>query len=442
MNHSQNTFKYSNKQYTLNILLYTSTGDENTDMKVAFNGGDIELLEYGSKLNSLLIDGKILYVDRYAMVDKFLSQHICYCYVYFAEHHHSKSIDDGIGEPDPKRTFSHTFIVTNIKPLERQQHKVKYQIDLTSINWFRCIANVQYTNYDKGQQPVLEILKNCIINAGLKVDKDSFSRTQANVPMNYITKLNDNLFTVSDFLMQKLYYMPQKDDSVKFFFYDIFDDKYRLLDLKDEKTSLGTYSTLLSMFKTNNEAIIQQDPTNFGAFQNPISKTGVYQTLFDKKMYGYSYEKNDFTVTDFKSDENLKYMNNKIDNNNYEMKYYDMPRYQSLQFYQAGSYWNNSIDFYTDSTSMLEENNALILNITGDVKRQAGTYTLITLDRSLKNLTNDSKRELEKEKVKYKNYEGIWYNSKVQNIISPSKSSYRQKVVLFRNFIPKLRATT
>ena len=64
MNHSQNTFKYSNKQYTLNILLYTSTGDENTDMKVAFNGGDIELLEYGSKLNSLLIDGKIQWLTN------------------------------------------------------------------------------------------------------------------------------------------------------------------------------------------------------------------------------------------------------------------------------------------------------------------------------------------------------------------------------------------
>lgn len=62
---------------------------------------------------------------------------------------------------------------------------------------------------------------------------------------------------------------------------------------------------------------------------------------------------------------------------------------------------------------MLEENGALILNITGDILRQVGTYTLINLDRSLANVANDSKKELEREKYKYKNFEGIWCNSKV-----------------------------
>jgi len=45
---------------------------------------------------------------------------------------------------------------------------------------------------------------------------------------------------------------------------------------------------------------------------------------------------------------------------------------------------------------MLEESNSFILNITGDIRRQPGSYTVVTLDRSLKNLTTDNPSEIEK----------------------------------------------
>ena len=51
-------------------------------------------------------------------------------------------------------------------------------------------------------------------------------------------------------------------------------------------------------------------------------------------------------------------------------------------------------------------------------------------------MTSDSKKDLEKEKMKYKDYEGLWYNSKVDSIVSPAMSTFRQKVVMFRNFMP------
>ena len=73
MNYSPNTFTYSGKQYTLNITLYTSTGSEKTDLHSALTGNEIEVFEYSTKLNSLLVEGKVLYVDRYAEIDKFLS---------------------------------------------------------------------------------------------------------------------------------------------------------------------------------------------------------------------------------------------------------------------------------------------------------------------------------------------------------------------------------
>jgi hypothetical protein len=66
-----------------------------------------------------------------------------------------------------------------------------------------------------------------------------------------------------------------------------------------------------------------------------------------------------------------------------------------------------------------EENNSLVLNITGEIRRQAGSYLIVVLDRSLNAMTNEQPREIEKIKQKYKAYEGIWMASKAVNIISP-----------------------
>lgn len=437
MDYSQNTFKYSNKNYTLNVLLYTETGDENTRVEAALNGNDIELLRYSQSLNSLVIDGKIIYMDKYAAVDKLLSQHICYCSVYFAEHVHPKDESTGIGNPDPDRTFQHTFIVTNINPIGRESHFVKYQIDLVSNNWIRCAANVKYTNYDRQEEPVFTIFKNCLSMSGLVPDNDSFSKSNSQVKMNYISRRNDNLFSVAKFLMNKLYYFSVAEESMKFYVYDIFTNKFKILDLKNKDTALGTFSTVLSMFKTNNESMIQQEPTNLGSFTDPYDKTGVYSNIFEKQIYGYSYERNDFTQTLFNEKRNLNFLNNRIDNGNYELRFYRLPDYPSLQFQKAFSYWNNDFDFYGNTATVLKENNALILNITGDILRQAGAFTLITLDRTMGSLTNDSKKNLEKEKLKYRNFEGLWFNSKVENDIMMSQKKFRQKVVLFRNFISR-----
>ena len=59
------------------------------------------------------------------------------------------------------------------------------------------------------------------------------------------------------------------------------------------------------------------------------------------------------------------------------------------------------------------ENNAFVLNITGEILRKPGSLLEITLDRSMKNVTSENKKELEKIKKKYKSYEGIWFVSKV-----------------------------
>ena len=85
-----------------------------------------------------------------------------------------------------------------------------------------------------------------------------------------------------DYLLHKLYYYPTKDNSIKFLLYDLFTRKYKIFDLKNKDTSTGSFATILSFFKTNNEALIQQDPTNIGSYTKPISKTNAYVNAFEK----------------------------------------------------------------------------------------------------------------------------------------------------------------
>lgn len=441
MNRStSNTFKYSNKTYTIIATLYTNTGNKDTDVRISLDPVDIELLEYEGKLNDLLLKGKVVYTDKYARVDRMLNQHFGYFELIFALN--KKETDDqvGMGEIDEKNRFIHNFIVTNVKVLNRSASIIQYEIDLMSMNWFKCIANLQYSNYNQGPQPILEILKNCISMQNIAIDDDSFGKVTAPVKVDYITQLNDNLFSVVKYLMHKLYYFSTKDSSIKFLVYDWFNDKFRLIDLKNKDTGVGTFSTVLSFFKTNNEALIQQEPTNIGAFNIAMPKTDVYETAFEKQMFDYDFNYDMFYTDYTTSDETINYFNNKIDNGNYELKYQKMFDVPNTDYIYYGSYWNNEYDVYNNTVQMLAENNSLILNITGDIKRQPGSFTIISLDRDLKNLTNDTKSEFEKMKQKYKAYEGVWMSSKVKNIICPKQQTFRQQLVMFRNFIPKIKA--
>ena len=435
MKQESNTFKYSNKTYTLTITLKSSQQSADPSMSISLDGQSIESFEYSTKLNDLLVTGKITYVDRYAKVDKLMNQNYPSCVVYFVEHKEPKENQHGYGDPDPQKTFLHTFIVADIKILERQANFVKYDIELVSDNWIQCISNVSYSNYNNAQEPMLQILKNCLVSHGLQVDVESFDKSMCVPKMHYISQRNDNLFSVKDLMLNNLYYFPSKEESMKFLLFDLFDSKYKIFDLKDKSTILNDFSTVLSMFKTDMETAIQQEPTNLGSLKKSIGKPYVYKSMFTSQMYGYSYEKNAFTNTTTPDLQNVRYLNNRIDNSDSLQKFLIMPSYPGLSFKRNGSYWNNDINFYEDASKILEENDALILNITGEILRQPGSTTSIVLDRSLKNLTSDTKKALEEEKKKYKNLEGLWFNSKVQSVINMQKGTFRQNVVMFRNFI-------
>lgn len=442
-NYASNIFEYSNRSYTCMVTLYTKEQNPDNDMRMVCDSRDVEEIVYEGKLNDLLLQGHIIYTDRYGNVDKLINQQYCYCELLFALNKNKVDNSTSLISIDEKNRFVHQFIVNNIKVIARETSFVKYHIDIQSVNWFKCISNLQFSNYGKSPESILDIVKKCFSTSQLSIHEETFDLVKTRVKMNYITQLNDNLFTSLKYLMHKLYYnYDQKDDSLKFFVYDWFNDQYRLLDVKQNKTSIGSYSTILSFFKTNNEVLIQQEPTNIGSFRSPAKKTKLYSNMFNTNLFQYFHDSNTITNFPIPSQSTANYFNNKIDNGNYEQKYQPMLKYSQLKHEHYGSYWNTDYDAYDTGIECLVENNSFILNITGEIRRQPGTYTIISIDRSLTNATSEDKKELEKLKLKYKAFEGIWMTSKVRNIISPMNQSFRQQVVLFRNFIPKLKATS
>ena len=75
--------------------------------------------------------------------------------------------------------------------------------------------------------------------------------------MDYSSQANDNLFKVFYYLLDKLYFWPDKDNALKFLVYNWYKDEYGLLDITDKETFTGTSATVLSFFKSNAEQLVQ-----------------------------------------------------------------------------------------------------------------------------------------------------------------------------------------
>lgn len=132
----------------------------------------------------------------------------------------------GVTKLDKTQMFKHTFIVNDIKILARAQGVIKYRIDLVSNNWFNCIANVEYSNYDRDPVELFTVLRECFRLVDLKVDDESFNRVKSSVSLNYITNVNDCMLSVIRYLLPKTFYFRLRDSGMKFLMYNETTDKF------------------------------------------------------------------------------------------------------------------------------------------------------------------------------------------------------------------------
>jgi len=167
----------------------------------------------------------------------------------------SKDGQFNVQKMDKVHRFKHTFIISSVKIVARQQSIVQYRIELVSNNWFNCIANISYSNYDKDPQELFSVLKECFALADLKTDDNTFGKIKSSVTLNYITNANDNVISIADYLLPRTFYYDIRDSGMKFLLYNESTDMYQLLDVADKETATGAFSEVISFFKSDVEGL-------------------------------------------------------------------------------------------------------------------------------------------------------------------------------------------
>lgn len=103
---------------------------------------------------------------------------------------------------------------------------IQYRIELVSNNWFNCIANIDYSDYDKYPQELFSTLRACFKLAGLKTDEDTFSKVKSSVTLNYVTGSNDCIMSIAKYLLPRTFYYDVRDRGMKFLLYNESTDMY------------------------------------------------------------------------------------------------------------------------------------------------------------------------------------------------------------------------
>lgn len=433
--YASNAFMYNGTRYVLQVVMHTF---DNIEDSCALDILSLDRFEYTNQLNDLLLHGHIVYVDKYGILDKFLDEQFVFCEVSFAKSNEKYDGPVSIQRLSQTSHLEHTFFVEGMQILSREKSIVTYQIDIVSSNVLNCSSNIVYSNYDIGPQPVLDVLKNCMTIGGLQIDMQSFESVKSSVELQYITNGNDTLETVVPYLFRRLYYLEQRDDSLKFLAFNEHSGKYQLFDMKKTATSTGDYSIVVSFFKTSAEHMAQQEPVNFGVVTK-TSKMQMTRSLFNTDMFSFDYDSNQISQHLFSDQENVSYFGNRFDSFGLSPKVRPMAIIPGCDFRHRSSAWNNDVDFYHDYQQALAETNALVVNAVGELLRKPGSTVSICVDRSPKELNGEDPVELERLKTSYRAFEGPWVASKVRHIIEPNKGpegngSYRQNLVLMRNF--------
>lgn len=430
---SNQSFVYSGQKYTLSFTLFTNSAKHFSTHSL--NNEDILQFEYTNSVNGLYLYGSIDYTDRYGIVDKYLEKQFPYCRILFSET--EKQIENDIETEKLSETnrLQHDFFISRIEIRDRQNNIITYRLHLVSVNWFKLIGNISYTNYSKRPETIIELIKTALALNGLDVDKETFDKVKTDVKINYITNGNDNSITMIKYLLSKLYYYDVKDPSLKFLYYNDIKDKFELFDIMNKETSNATYSMILSMFKTQNETYLQEEPLNL-ATVTKFPKTKTFSNIFNYEVTDYDFEHNVFLDKPIKSEDVIDYQNKRFPDDNFEDKFEKI--FDTILHYKCrGSYWNNDTfsHIYHNSMDILNEDNALVISSSGVINRKPGDFININVDRSLKYVADEEHESLDDIKNKYKAYEGLWITGRVHHLVFPMVGKYRQNLVLFRNFI-------
>lgn len=120
---------------------------------------DIESLSFQCKLNGLVMDGEITFIDRNGIFDKYMTHQNSVFVVSI-----SQGQPSGSGARRSIKTlceFKHTFIIESVQILNKSKSEMKYKVALVSETWFNVTKPVSFSTHDAppDQKRVTDILK-------------------------------------------------------------------------------------------------------------------------------------------------------------------------------------------------------------------------------------------------------------------------------------------
>lgn len=224
--------------------------------------------------------------------------------------------------------------------------------------------------------------------------------------------------------------------NLKFLYYDWMSSTVECLDLGVQNTLKHHRDIGVAFFNDEIEDKLYQDPVNFGTI-NTRDHSDFFMGNFQRTIYTYSISSNNITAKQINTGDLVSYYNGKMDSislSSLNTGNHNPPA--NVKFSNKMSYWNNDLDLYDEISRNLLEDNSLTLNVVGDLTFRIGGIVNVSVSTDPR-ITADSDQNstLFDLKNRYDTFNGLWFVSGIDYIVSPTKKIFRQRIRLFRNFL-------
>lgn len=423
----------SGQQYQL-LLSFTPAYGSTIMLDIA----QVLQIDYQTSLNDLVTRGCLIYTDLGGMLDSSLYEPGGILKIVFSRMLTEVDGDLNITSEFEGGKLDADFLVENAGILERQNEVITYKMMFTSMNIVDCLKIIDYSNYDKGPEPVLDILKQIASGqSNIAIDTNTFDAVKQQPTINYITNGNDNLFTATKFLLDKLYYGFPRAESMVFIFWNEIKKRLQLFDISNKNSITSQTGVTLSMFATQAETMSGGVHNELGVVTK-FPTSAVLSIGYKRQIATYDYDKNKFNYDNIKPENAYQYMNKRFStDDNMLVKYKNTFLREPDRYTIRGSYWNNDFHFYGTFIDTFLNNNALLIKTAGSILRQPGGVISISVDRGQKDMMEENSSTYEDILRRYKGLEGAWIIAKVHHYIKPNAEKsdrYKQTLTLARNF--------
>lgn len=439
---SSSTFTYGNTHYEFNVAIGSQI---NQNINTTLESQYISEFSYTNSINQLCITGNLIYLDKFGKLTQFLAESFPTLVVHFSYNDMAK---DGevcvVDNTQDIKPLDYKFIINNIEILSRNNDHILYNLHLIGFNWYKCITNIKHSTYGikntntgtNAPNNILELIKTGITTSGQKINTENFNtKIKCSVTLDYITNNNDNLFSYTKFIMNRLYSLcEERDESIKYLLYNEYTDTYSIGDtvyVSNESKKLPII--ILSFMYSSCEEINYVKPNRISTVIS-LPKTKLIKSLQSRIIEQYDYNLNSFTSVEISSTQIIDYYNGSTTFGGMTPKQDMLPQELSANFTSHQATWNNDIHIYTEQINHLLGDNALIIDTDGQINTVPGEYITVAISKEAELYKNESDSANKEVNERFKELEGLWCIGSITNRISPANRYYRQTMSLFRNF--------